>query len=99
VSAADCFRIGTIGDLRPDDVRGLLKAVAEVWPAGAGATANGAAANGAAAPAAGPPAGAEGTAVKAAVFDWAGTTIDYGSRAPLLAFLDMFRCGWRRWTL
>lgn len=29
--------------------------------------------------------------VKAVVFDWAGTTIDYGSRAPLLAFLEVFR--------
>jgi hypothetical protein len=29
--------------------------------------------------------------VKAVVFDWAGTTVDFGSRAPLMAFLEMFR--------
>lgn len=30
VSRADCFRIGTIGDLHPPDVAGLLAAIAEV---------------------------------------------------------------------
>ncbi|MCG5036595.1 hypothetical protein T1K45_02480 [Lactiplantibacillus plantarum] len=24
--------------------------------------------------------------IKAVIFDWAGTTIDYGSRAPIVAF-------------
>ncbi|MCC7667749.1 2-aminoethylphosphonate--pyruvate transaminase [Liquorilactobacillus satsumensis] len=28
--------------------------------------------------------------VKAVVFDWAGTTIDYGSRAPILAYQEVF---------
>jgi phosphonoacetaldehyde hydrolase len=28
--------------------------------------------------------------LKAVVFDWAGTTIDYGSRAPMGAFVDVF---------
>lgn len=30
VSRADCFRIGTIGDLHPDDVAALLRAIADV---------------------------------------------------------------------
>ncbi len=29
--------------------------------------------------------------LKAVVFDWAGTTIDYGSRAPMGAFVEVFR--------
>jgi phosphonoacetaldehyde hydrolase len=28
--------------------------------------------------------------LKAVVFDWAGTTIDYGSRAPMGAFVEVF---------
>src|SRR5262245_35784561 len=28
---------------------------------------------------------------KAVVFDWAGTTVDYGSRAPVQVFLEIFR--------
>jgi phosphonoacetaldehyde hydrolase len=28
--------------------------------------------------------------VKAVIFDWAGTTIDYGCRAPLAVFLELF---------
>jgi phosphonoacetaldehyde hydrolase len=31
------------------------------------------------------------TAVKAVVFDWAGTTIDFGSRAPMGVFIEVFR--------
>jgi phosphonoacetaldehyde hydrolase len=31
------------------------------------------------------------TAVKAVIFDWAGTAIDYGSRAPTEVFLEIFR--------
>ena len=31
------------------------------------------------------------SALKAAVFDWAGTTIDFGSRAPMGAFIEVFR--------
>ncbi|GBF95286.1 hypothetical protein Rsub_08317 [Raphidocelis subcapitata] len=56
-------------------------------PAAAAKAANGAfraASASAAAPAA-------GGGVQAVVFDWAGTTIDYGSRAPLMAFLEVFR--------
>ncbi len=30
------------------------------------------------------------TSVKAVIFDWAGTTIDYGSRAPMGAFVKLF---------
>lgn len=29
--------------------------------------------------------------LKAAVFDWAGTTVDYGSRAPAIVFREIFR--------
>jgi phosphonoacetaldehyde hydrolase len=29
--------------------------------------------------------------LKAAIFDWAGTTVDYGSRAPALVFREIFR--------
>lgn len=29
--------------------------------------------------------------VRAVVFDWAGTTVDYGSRAPVAAFAEVFR--------
>ena len=29
--------------------------------------------------------------LKAAVFDWAGTTVDYGSRAPMGAFVEVFK--------
>lgn len=29
--------------------------------------------------------------VRAVVFDWAGTTVDYGSRAPVAAFVEVFR--------
>ena len=29
--------------------------------------------------------------VRAVVFDWAGTTVDYGSRAPVDAFIELFR--------
>ena len=29
--------------------------------------------------------------VRAVVFDWAGTTVDYGSRAPVAAFVEAFR--------
>lgn len=28
--------------------------------------------------------------IKAVIFDWAGTTIDYGSRAPIVAFQKAF---------
>src|SRR6478736_1285747 len=31
------------------------------------------------------------TALKAAVFDWAGTIVDFGSRAPMGAFVEVFR--------
>lgn len=34
------------------------------------------------------------TAIRAVLFDWAGTTVDYGSRAPTLVFVETFRrCG------
>ncbi|MDX2153350.1 MAG: 2-aminoethylphosphonate--pyruvate transaminase [Bryobacteraceae bacterium] len=66
VSDADCFRIGTIGRLYPDDVRALLKGMEEVWPP-------------------------RREPVKAVIFDWAGTVVDYGSRAPALAFVELFR--------
>jgi phosphonoacetaldehyde hydrolase len=29
--------------------------------------------------------------VRAVIFDWAGTTVDYGSRAPVDAFIELFR--------
>jgi phosphonoacetaldehyde hydrolase len=29
--------------------------------------------------------------IQAVVFDWAGTTIDYGCRAPLAVFLELFK--------
>jgi phosphonoacetaldehyde hydrolase len=29
--------------------------------------------------------------IKAVIFDWAGTVVDYGSRAPVLAFTELFR--------
>jgi phosphonoacetaldehyde hydrolase len=29
--------------------------------------------------------------IKAVIFDWAGTTVDYGSRAPMAAFVELFR--------
>jgi phosphonoacetaldehyde hydrolase len=29
--------------------------------------------------------------VRAVIFDWAGTTVDYGSRAPVAAFTELFR--------
>jgi phosphonoacetaldehyde hydrolase len=28
--------------------------------------------------------------IRAVIFDWAGTTVDYGSRAPVIAFLELF---------
>ena len=31
------------------------------------------------------------TIIRAVVFDWAGTTVDYGSRAPVEAFVEAFR--------
>lgn len=31
------------------------------------------------------------TAIEAVIFDWAGTTVDYGSRAPVQAFVEIFR--------
>ena len=31
------------------------------------------------------------TGLKAVVFDWAGTIVDYGSRAPMGAFVEVFR--------
>ena len=31
------------------------------------------------------------TPLKAVIFDWAGTTVDYGSRAPTQVFLEIFR--------
>src|SRR5689334_5608953 len=31
------------------------------------------------------------TALKAVVFDWAGTIVDFGSRAPMGAFVEVFR--------
>ena len=31
------------------------------------------------------------TSVKAVIFDWAGTTVDYGSRAPMGAFVKFIR--------
>ncbi|MEE4379310.1 MAG: phosphonoacetaldehyde hydrolase [Candidatus Competibacteraceae bacterium] len=33
----------------------------------------------------------EPLAVKAVIFDWAGTVVDYGSRAPMQAFLEVFK--------
>ncbi|MGL5297605.1 MAG: hypothetical protein ACRC9W_03505, partial [Plesiomonas sp.] len=33
VSQADCFRIGTIGDVHEADIRGLLQAMARAVPA------------------------------------------------------------------
>ncbi len=30
--------------------------------------------------------------LRAVVLDWAGTTIDFGSRAPVLAVMEAFRC-------
>jgi len=30
------------------------------------------------------------SALQAVVFDWAGTTVDFGSRAPILAFMALF---------
>ena len=126
VSVANCFRIGTIGDLHPHNMEQLLQTIAEVLaPSGNGhkesqegpaaapsathAVAAAAAAsagygassrtNGtvsgrglqAAVPAAAEANGSSSQQVKAVVFDWAGTTIDFGSRAPLMAFLEMFR--------
>ena len=29
--------------------------------------------------------------IRAVVFDWAGTVVDYGSRAPARAFVELFR--------
>ena len=29
--------------------------------------------------------------IKAVIFDWAGTTIDFGSIAPVAAFVDLFK--------
>ena len=29
--------------------------------------------------------------IEAVIFDWAGTTVDYGSFAPVQAFMDAFR--------
>ena len=31
------------------------------------------------------------SAVEAVIFDWAGTVVDYGSRAPASAFVEVFR--------
>lgn len=31
------------------------------------------------------------TALQAIVFDWAGTTVDFGSRAPIMAFMALFK--------
>jgi phosphonoacetaldehyde hydrolase len=31
------------------------------------------------------------TSLRAVIFDWAGTTVDYGSRAPAAVFLEIFR--------
>jgi len=31
--------------------------------------------------------------IRAFIFDWAGTTVDYGSRAPVAAFTEIF-FGW-----
>ena len=33
----------------------------------------------------------KGKKVQAVVLDWAGTTIDYGCRAPLAVFLELFK--------
>lgn len=30
------------------------------------------------------------TVLQAVIFDWAGTTVDFGSRAPILAFMALF---------
>ena len=30
------------------------------------------------------------TSIKAVIFDWAGTTVDYGSRAPAQVFVEIF---------
>ena len=32
-----------------------------------------------------------GREIRAVLFDWAGTTVDYGSRAPTQVFLEIFR--------
>ncbi len=29
--------------------------------------------------------------LQAVIFDWAGTTVDYGSRAPAMVFVEVFR--------
>ena len=29
--------------------------------------------------------------IKAVLFDWAGTTVDYGSRAPTQVFIEVFK--------
>ncbi len=29
--------------------------------------------------------------IRAVIFDWAGTVVDYGSRAPVIAFVELFR--------
>jgi len=29
--------------------------------------------------------------IKAVIFDWAGTTVDFGSRAPMGAFVNLFK--------
>ena len=29
--------------------------------------------------------------IKAVIFDWAGTTVDFGSRAPMEAFVKLFK--------
>src|SRR6185312_14168234 len=31
------------------------------------------------------------TALRAVILDWAGTTVDYGSRAPVQVFVEIFR--------
>jgi phosphonoacetaldehyde hydrolase len=31
------------------------------------------------------------SSVRAVIFDWAGTVVDYGSRAPVIAFVELFR--------
>lgn len=84
LTRAECFRLGNIGRLFPSDMADLLAAVREVvaemqleLPSIAAPE-----------PRARPPVADR---LQAVIVDWAGTVVDFGSCAPVLAFLELFQ--------
>lgn len=77
IGSLESFRVGSIGHVFPSDMDRLVEATGRVL-SGRGARR--------------PPAGSvrESKGIQALLLDWAGTAVDYGSLAPVEAFVEAF---------